>query len=142
MNHPNDFIEKAAQVTEFFGHWPAFRGSEVISVFFYRNYPMEPKVQMRLYVAEKSPGSFLFPRLGKSKQALLEVEFLDIANTLFTGFNSLNTLSEIRFSRTGDILRAEFIPSNGVKIILESRRIRIRSLKKLEEDPKDTLDKF
>lgn len=142
MNQPEHFIEKAALVTEFFGHWPVFRGSEIISVFFYRNYPMEPKAQMRLYVTEKGPGSLLFPRLGKTKQALLEVEFLEMVNSLFTGFNSLNTLTEIRFSRNRDTLRTEFIPSNGAKIILESRRIRIRYLKKLEEDPKDTLDKF
>jgi len=142
MNQPEKFIEKSALVLEYFGHWPSFYHSEIISLFFYRNYPMLPKALMRIYVFEKTLGSMIHPILGKTKHCLLELEFLELGENHFSEFNSFNKLAEIRFRQNMGRYFTEFLPVSGARIVLESGKIRIRSLKKIGEDPKDTLDKY
>ncbi len=142
MAQPGTLIERSLLVTDFFGHWPGFYHAEIISVFLYRNYPMEPKMLMRLYAFEKSMGGLILPGFGKTKHCLIEFEFLELRDTRLESFNAVNKLSAIHFTAEEESVRVEFVPASGTRISLLAGRIRVKSLRKINEDPKDTLDKF
>lgn len=139
---PEKYIEKAKLVTDFFGKWPDFHQAELISVFLYRNYPMEPKILMRVYAFEKIPAGLLPGKHKKARHCQIEFEFLGVKKNLLSGFNFINRYTEIKFSLQDEHVLCEFIPSSGAMLMIEAEKVRIRGLRKLVEDPKDTLDKF
>lgn len=142
MNKPETYIENSKLVTRFFGCWPDFHFSEVISIFLDRNYPLIPKILMRFYAFT---GTSKVDNNGdpkEKKHCLIDMDFTGVLESEMIHFNNINRLESICFEKKQDVIICTLSPVNGVKAVIIAEKISVRQIRKIQEDPKDMLDRY
>lgn len=142
MSKPETYIENSRLVTDFFGHWPDFYLSEILSLFLDRNYPLTPRLFMKIYVFTGSSkvddnGD---PKL--KKHCILDIEFLTIHKSDLSGFNNQNVVKRVTFEKSSEKVTCYILPDNGLKGIIISEKVAIRKIRKIKENPREMLDRY
>ena len=135
MNYPESYIKNAILISNYFGRWPDFYHSEILYIFFDRNYPREPKLFIRLYINEKVK---IDDHSSIPKQAIVDVEFFALKENKIKGFNYINKVEKIKFKYKSGLINVSFNGKNGIKAIFSVEEVTIKKLKPWEEDPKHT----
>lgn len=105
-------IENSNLVLEWFGFWPSFHDSEVISINLHRSLRGEEKgpiLSVCLYTFQMTSELVENSFYKLIKNCVIELEFESIDSLEIEGFNHQNALDCIEFSETKNLLGSSVI---------------------------------
>lgn len=104
---PTVEIENSTLVTDWFGYWPSFHDSEIISINLHRSLRgiengaiLSASIYSFQMTSELDENSFY----KLIKHCVIELEFLNIESFELEGFNHQNAIDSIEFSQEKDLL--------------------------------------
>jgi hypothetical protein len=129
-----DQIENASLVINHFGYWPSFHDSEVISIFYKRNFEeSNPSIEFQVYAFEMT-NKVIGRYFELIKHCIIDFELIGLNNNSMDGFNHQNALSGIDFDREGEWLVCELHAAYGVDAKFTSKQIKVKRLMPVAKD--------
>ena len=121
-------IRNSKIVIDYFGYWPTFHDSEIISIKFERTWDKESSsMQIRVYAFEmtdKLKGKYF----ELVKHCVIDFEFTGIKRNEMDGFNHQNAIQGLDFGREGEFLFCKIDPAYGVEAFILAREIIVKRL--------------
>ena len=129
-------IENADLIVEWFGYWPSFHDSELLSIYMSRSTAsgeFRPNMIAKLYAFEMTSEVTESKHYKLVKHCVIEFEFNDIDSIELDGFNHQNALNGLCFSNVDNSSDKAAIsvtcePAYGVGIDLICSSVRVLSL--------------
>ena len=121
------FVHNQILITELFGYWPSFHDAEVSSLCLRRNEPGGwPTVSLWLDVA--GPVEVSSSEAKASTLWRVELEFTEVIDNEFDGFNHQNVIFSLSFQQDEDRIICSIETSYGLSGSITARRIAVKSL--------------